>query len=102
MTTADVIMLTLWTREKVCGRTKLLRRATELPIDSPIVQGEYGPYPENGFDVLEMLDNMGYIIQQQNGSTWEFEITETGKYFVYDELRDDVSPEEWRMLGRPL
>ena len=102
MTTADAIMLTLYTHGKVRGRTKLLRHVTELPIDAPIVQGEFGLYPENGFDVLEMLDNFDFIIATELDRGWEYEIADLGKMFVDDKLKDDVSSEEWELIRKPL
>jgi len=102
MITADAILLTLRAHGPVRGRTKLLRRVAELPIDAPIVHGEYGPYPENGFDALELLDNLMYISVQKCGRGHQYDISAFGEAFVCDKLAGDVTPEEWTMIRKPL
>jgi hypothetical protein len=83
MTTPDAIMLTL--RDHGPMAKTALFRAVSLRIDSgKVVHGEYGDYPEDGFDTLEFLDNLGLITKEYA----KYSLTEKGRQFCKQELEE--------------
>jgi len=76
MNTADAIMLAL--REHGPMAKTALFRAAAAKVDTPKqVHGQYGDYPEDGYDALAFLDDSEFI-QCLAG---KYSLTDKGKKF---------------------
>jgi len=81
MSTADAIMLALREHGPM-AKTALFRAAAAKVDESKQVHGQYGDYPEDGYDTLEFLDNLGFI-QCLAG---KYSLTDRGKKFCEEVL----------------
>jgi len=93
MSTADAIMLSLYHYTLPMAKTTLFRAAVTKIDAAKLVHGLYGDYPENGFDKLEFLDNLGFI-EQQDG---RYSLTAKGKRFCEEKLLKKETPNDKAM-----
>ena len=77
MTTPDAIMLTLRDHGLAMAKTTLFKVVAKKIDPAKVVHGDYGDYPEDGYDKLEFLDNLG-LIEQREG---RYSLTLKGRNF---------------------